>query len=336
MTSLQAYNPSGGYRSRVVGTGSYLPEKVVTNTDLTRYVETSDEWIRQRTGIERRHVADDEETTSRMALESGRRALQAAGLSAADIDTVIVATSTPDCTFPATAMRVQAGLEMQHGYAFDLQAVCSGFIYGLSVADSLLKTGQARRILLIGAERFTNLIDWTDRSTCVLFGDGAGAVVLEQQEDPRDSQGRPCGFLSHHLHSEGQLESILKCTGGPGTTRTTGTVVMEGREVFKRAVAHLAEVVDETLNHHGITGADLDWLVPHQANLRIIEATAQKLNMPMDKVILTIQHHGNTSAASVPLALDQGVRDGRVKTGDLVLMEAMGAGLTWGASLLRF
>jgi 3-oxoacyl-[acyl-carrier-protein] synthase-3 len=317
----------------VVGSGGYLPERVVTNDELARRLDTSDEWITQRTGIRQRRVAAEGELCSDLAVEAGRRALQHAGMTAAELDLVVVATTTPDNTFPATATRVQAKLGMERGAAFDVQAVCSGFIYALAVADNFIKAGQARSALVIGAETFSRILDWEDRGTCVLFGDGAGAVVL-RSVPKRDDRDR--GILSTHIHSDGREYGILYVDGGPSSTQTTGHVRMEGREVFRHAVHRLAGAVDEALDANRLTAGDVDWLVPHQANRRIIDAMARKLSLSAEKVVVTIDRHANTSAASVPLALAEAVGDGRIKPGHLVLMEAMGGGLTWGASLVRW
>lgn len=321
-------------RSVITGTGSYLPEKIVTNADLEKLVETSDAWIQQRTGIKERRVAADDQPTSQMAIAAARQALEAAGISGQDIDCIIVATSTPDQTFPSVAVRVQAALGAPAGIAFDVQAVCSGFVYALSVADSMMRTGQARRMLVIGAEKMTSILDWNDRTTCVLFGDGAGAVVLEAQDGEPDLAER--GVISSHLHADGKLSDILYTSGGPSTTKDSGYIVMEGREVFRHAVSLMADVVNETMSTAHIKPEQIDWLIPHQANIRIIEGTARKLGMSMEKVVVTVDRHGNTSAASIPLALDEAVRAGKVKQGDLLLLEALGAGLTWGAALVRF
>ncbi len=321
-------------RAVITGTGSYLPRARVTNNDLVaRGIDTTDVWIFQRTGIKARHIADDTEPTSFMAARAAERAIAAAGLTAADIDGIIVATTTPDRTFPSTAVTVQAELGIAPCMAFDVQAVCSGFVYALSVASSLIGTGGAKNILVIGAERFTNLIDWNDRTTCVLFGDGAGAVVVRAEQGTGTMHDR--GVLASHLYADGNQAGILCATGGPGTTRTTGVTHMEGREVFKHAVTHMASIVDEALVKNGLNADDIDWLIPHQANLRIITATADRLGMSMDQVVVTVDGHGNTSAASIPLALDVAVRDGRVKSGQLIMLEALGAGLTWGAVILR-
>jgi len=318
-------------RSAVLGTGSYLPEKVVTNTDLEKIVDTTDEWIVERTGIERRHVAGDGELTSDLAVRAANRAMEAAGIGVEDVDLVIVATTTPDDTFPSTATKVQAALGMTRGAAFDVQAACSGFLYALSVADSMIRTGLARTVLLIGAETMSRLIDWEDRTTCVLFGDGAGAMVLAAQEGDGSR-----GVLASRLHSDGRQRDLLYTDGGPSSSQTAGHIRMKGREVFRHAVNNLASVVYEVLEDASLNPSDIDWVVPHQANKRIIDGTARKLQIDSEKMVLTVQEHGNTSAASVPLALDEAVRDGRIKQGDLVLLEAMGAGFTWGAALLRW
>lgn len=321
-------------RAVLAGTGSYLPRTRVTNDDLVaRGVDTSDDWIIQRTGIKARHIAADDEPTSFMAARAAERAIGAAGLTAADVDGIIVATTTPDCTFPSVAVMVQADVGARPGIAFDIQAVCSGFVYAVSVASSMIATGAAKTVVVIGAERFTNLLDWDDRTTCVLFGDGAGAVVLRAEDGAGTMEDR--GVLASHLYADGTQKGILCSTGGPGTTRTTGVTHMDGREVFKHAVVRMAEVVDEALVKNGLTADDIDWLIPHQANLRIITGTADKLKMDMDRVVVTVDQHGNTSAASIPLALDVAVRDGRVKPGQLLLLEALGAGLTWGAVVIR-
>jgi 3-oxoacyl-[acyl-carrier-protein] synthase-3 len=321
-------------RTVITGTGSYLPAKVVTNKDLEAMVETSDEWIQQRTGIRQRHMAADTETTADMAIEAARRALAASGLKGEDIDGVIVATSTPDTTFPSVAVKVQAALGVRHGPVFDVHAVCAGFVYALTVADSLIRTGAAKRLILVGAEKMTSILNWDDRTTCVLFGDGAGAVVLEA----KSGQGTLAddGVLSTHLHADGTLKDILYVNGGVSSTQTAGHIVMEGKEVFRHAVAAMSDVVNETLTHNGITADKIDWIVPHQANIRIIEGTAKKLGLGMEQVVITVDRHGNTSAASIPLALDEAVRDGRIQKGHLMLFEALGSGLTWGAALVRF
>lgn len=321
-------------RSVILGTGSYLPERVMTNKELESIVDTTDEWIVQRSGISERRIAGKDETTADMAIEAARRAVEASGLKGEDIDGIIVATSTPDSTFPSVAVKVQAALGVQHGPVFDVQAVCSGFVYGLTVADSLIRTGAAQRLLLIGAEKMSSILNWEDRTTCVLFGDGAGAVVLEA----REGQGAIAdqGIISTHLHADGKLKDILFVDGGVSSTGTAGHIIMEGKEVFRHAVQLMADVVNETLAHNNITGDQIDWLVPHQANIRIIESTAKKLGMGMDRVVATVDHHGNTSAASIPLALDEAVRDGRIHRGNMLLFEALGSGLTWGAALVRY
>jgi 3-oxoacyl-[acyl-carrier-protein] synthase III len=319
------------FRSQVVGCGAYLPERVVTNDELARRLDTSDEWIRQRTGIAERRIAADGELTSDLAVAAARRALERAGLSGNDLDLIVLATATPDHTFPATATKVQARLGMKRGAAFDVQAVCSGFIFALATADNAIRLGQARTALVIGAETFSRILDWQDRGTCVLFGDGAGAVVLSAV-----SGDSARGVLSTHLHSDGQLHDILYVDGGPSSTGTTGHLRMEGREVFRQAVHHLSGAVEEALAANGLTGADIDWLVPHQANLRIIDAIGKRLRLRPGQTVVTIERHANTSAASIPLALDEAVGDGRIQPGHLVLMEALGGGLTWGASLVRW
>ena len=321
-------------RSVIAGIGSYLPAHIVTNEELAERVHTSDQWIRERTGIQSRHIAADDEMTSDLAVEASKAALADAGVAAEDLDLIVLATTTPDSTFPATATRVQAQLGMTGGAAFDIQAVCSGFVYALGVADNFLRLGQARNALVIGAETFSRLLDWEDRSTCVLFGDGAGAVVM--QAKPTNGAATERGVLSTHLHTDGRLYDLLYVDGGPSSTQTTGHVRMSGPEVYRNAVIKLAEVVNEALAVNGLTVADIDWFVPHQANKRIIDGTARKLGLSSDRIILTIQDHANTSAASIPLALDQGVRDGRIHKGDLLLLEAMGGGLSWGSSLVRW
>ena len=318
-------------RSVLVGTGSALPVRAVSNAELAKTVDTSDEWIVERTGIRNRYIAGEGETTSTLATEAARKALAAAGLEPADIGLIVVATATPDQTFPATATQVQHALGCNGGVAFDVAAVCSGFLYALGVADSLLRTGMAQRALVIGAETFSRILDWDDRTTCVLFGDGAGAVVLEARDVADDGPG----VLATRLHADGAYNGLLYVDGGPSSTGTVGHVRMKGPEVFRHAVVNLAQVLREVLADQGLTCADIDWVVPHQANQRILDATARKLGLPPEKVIITVDRHANTSAASVPLALDTAVRDGRIKPGDLVMLEAMGGGFTWGASLLR-
>jgi 3-oxoacyl-[acyl-carrier-protein] synthase III len=321
-------------RSIIVGTGGYLPEKVLTNADMARLVDTSDEWITERTGIKQRHIAAEGELTSDLALKAAERALAQADLPASRIDLIVLATATPDETFPATATAVQRRLGITSGAAFDVQAVCSGFVYALAVADNFIKAGQSRHALVIGAETFSRILDWQDRGTCVLFGDGAGAVVLRAGEGQGTAADR--GILSTHLHSDGRHHDLLYVDGGPSSTRTTGFLRMEGKEVFRHAVTNLAAVVGEALEANHLTAAAIDWVVPHQANKRILDGTARKLKIPPEKVIVTVDRHGNTSAASVPLALSEAVDDGRIKPGQLVLMEAMGGGFTWGAALARW
>jgi 3-oxoacyl-[acyl-carrier-protein] synthase III len=321
-------------RSVVLGSGSYLPSRVLTNAELSRMVDTSDEWIRQRTGIRERHIAAAGETTSDMALKAARVALQAAGIDPQSIDLIVLATSTPDNTFPASAVSVQAGLGITRGAAFDLQAVCSGFVYGLATVDGFLKSGAFERALVIGSETFSRIIDWKDRSTCVLFGDGAGAVVLEPQRTAGTREDR--GILSAQLRSDGRHKAKLYVDGGPSSTQTVGHLRMEGRAVFKHAVAMITDVIEDVFKATGYTAKDIDWFVPHQANQRIIDDSAKKLGIAAEKVITTVAKHGNTSAASIPLALATAVGEGRIKRGDLVLLEAMGGGFTWGAVLLRW
>jgi 3-oxoacyl-[acyl-carrier-protein] synthase-3 len=321
-------------RSVVLGCGSYLPSHILTNADLARKVDTSDAWIAQRTGIRERRIAADGEHTSDLALAAARAALSAAAVDPQSIDLIVLATSTPDNTFPATAVSVQAGLGITHGAAFDLQAVCSGFVFGLATADGFLKTGAFKRALVIGAETFSRLLDWTDRTTCVLFGDGAGAVVLDAV--PQSGSREDRGILTAHLRSDGRHKDKLYVDGGPSSTGTVGHLRMEGREVFKHAVAMIADVVVDAFAATGYTADDIDWFVPHQANKRIIDGSAHKLGIAPEKIVTTVDRHGNTSAASIPLALSVAVNDGRIKTGDLVLLEAMGGGFTWGAILLRW
>ena len=321
-------------RSVVQGCGSYLPERLVTNADLAKTMDTSDEWIQQRTGIRQRHIAADGELTSHLAIKASERALAHAGLKASDLDLIVLATATPDETFPATATRVQAELGMTRGAAFDVQAVCAGFVYALSVADSLIKNGLASTALVIGAETFSRILDWDDRGTCVLFGDGAGAVVLRAEEGKGTTADR--GVLANALHSDGRQHDILYVDGGPSSTRTTGFLRMEGKEVFKHAVVNMAAVVGEVLAKAGLETKDIDWLVPHQANKRIIDGTGRKLGLAPERVVVTVDRHANTSAASIPLALDAAVKDGRIKKNDLLLLEGIGGGLSWGASLVRW
>jgi len=321
-------------RSVVIGIGAYLPETVVTNADLERRVATSNEWIVQRTGIHQRHIAAEGETTSMLGLRAAEAALRDAKLTAADIDLIVVATSTPDYTFPAVATQIQAALGMTHGAAFDLQAVCSGFVFAVATADKFLLSGSHRRALVIGAETFSRLLDWEDRATCVLFGDGAGAIVLEAQESEGTSLDR--GVLTSHLRSDGRYRDKLYVDGGPSLTRTTGHLRMAGKEVFRHAVGMVADVVRDAFAATGTTAADLDWFVPHQANRRIIDAAADKLGIDRAKTVVTVDRHANTSAASIPLALHEARTDGRIKTGDLVMIEAMGGGFTWGSALIRW
>jgi 3-oxoacyl-[acyl-carrier-protein] synthase III len=309
--------------SQIAGTGSFLPEKVLTNQDLERMMDTSDAWIRERTGIVKRHIAADSQTTVDLAEPAARAAIAAAGLEPADIDLIVFATSTPDLVFPNCGVLLQKRLGCAGGAAFSLEAACSGFVYALSVADKFVKAGEARHALVVGAETFSRITDWTDRSTAVLFADGAGAVVLNAAAEP--------GILSTHLHADGTYQDLLYCPGGPG-----GAIHMAGSEVFKIAVINLGKAVDEALAANGLDRSAVDWLVPHQANVRIIQATARRLDLPMEKVLVTVQDHGNTSAASIPLALDVGVRDGRIRRGDLLLLEAFGGGFTWGSALIRY
>lgn len=321
-------------RSVVRGVGHHLPERVVPNSYFEDFVDTSDEWIRTRTGIERRHFAAEGETTSELALAAARAALADAGMEAGDLDAVILATTTPDLTFPATATMVQEGLGMTHGFAFDLQAVCAGFVYALTTADAMIRAGQADRILLIGAETFSRLLDMTDRSTCVLFGDGAGALVLEAQASTGTAQDR--GVLSADLNSDGRFRDMLYVDGGPSTTGTRGHVRMQGNALFRQAVERLTETAHRALGKAGLSDNDIDWIVPHQANIRIIQGTARKMGVGMERVIVTLQDQGNTSAASIPMALSVGKAEGKIKPGDLVLIEAIGGGLAWGAAVLRW
>ena len=321
-------------RAVIEGAGHYLPERVVPNSWFEGWLDTSDEWIRSRSGIERRRFAADDEATSDLATHAARAALDAAGLNVDDIDGVIVATSTPDLTFPSVATMVQRDLGMTHGFGFDVQAVCAGFIYALTNANALIIAGQARRLLVIGAETFSRIMDWQDRSTCVLFGDGAGAVVLSAQEGNGTPDDR--GILSADLNSDGRYREMLYVDGGVSTTGDAGKLRMQGNPLFRQAVEKLTETADVALEKIGLSGSDVDWIVPHQANIRIIAGTAKKLGLPMERVIVTVQDHGNTSAASIPLALSVGVADGRIRKGDLVLSEAIGGGLAWGAIVLRW
>lgn len=321
-------------RSIVRGIGSSLPRRIMKNADFEGMVETSDEWIAQRTGIRQRHIAADDETTASLGDAAARAALDNAGLTPADIDLIVLATSTPNNTFPATAVEIQNRLGMHHGFAFDMQAVCSGFVYAVTTADLYIRGGMAKRVLVIGSETFSRILDWNDRSTCVLFGDGAGALVLEAAEGQGTIEDR--GVLAAALRSDGAHKDKLFVDGGPSTTGTVGHLRMEGREVFKHAVGMITDVIEATFDQAGITAEDLDWFVPHQANKRIIDASAKKLGIAEEKAVVTVNLHGNTSAASVPLALSVAAADGRIKKGDLVLLEAMGGGFTWGAVLLRW
>ncbi|MGW9230780.1 beta-ketoacyl-ACP synthase III [Pseudorhizobium sp. NPDC055634] len=321
-------------RSVVRGYGAALPKRVVPNLELEGVVETSDEWIVQRTGIRQRYIAGEGETTASLGEAAARAALEKAGLTPADIDLIVVATSTPDNTFPATAVNIQNRLGMTHGFAFDMQAVCSGFVYAMATADMYIRGGMAKRVLVIGAETFSRILDWKDRTTCVLFGDGAGALVLEAAEGEGTIADR--GILTSHLRSDGSHKEKLYVDGGPSTTGTVGHLRMEGREVFKHAVGMITDVIEAAFDATGTTAEDLDWLVPHQANRRIIDGSAKKLGIPPEKVVVTVDLHGNTSAASIPLALSVALDDGRIKKGDLVMLEAMGGGFTWGAVLLRW
>lgn len=322
-------------RSVVLGCGSYLPEQVVTNAQLAARIDTSDEWIVQRTGIRERHVAAEGEFTSHLAIKAAQAALANAGIDAQSIELIVLATSTPDNTFPASAVAVQHGLGINHGAAFDLQAVCSGFVFALATADNFLRTGAYKRALVIGAETFSRILDWNDRGTCVLFGDGAGAIVLEAQEQPGHA-ATDRGVVTTHLRSDGRHKAKLFVDGGPSSTQTVGHLRMEGREVFKHAVGMITDVIVDAFEATGLNAESIDWFVPHQANKRIIDASAHKLHIAPQKVVLTVDRHGNTSAASIPLALSVAVKDGRIKRGDLVLLEAMGGGFTWGSALVRW
>lgn len=322
-------------RSVVLGCGSYLPEQVVTNAQLAARIDTSDEWIVQRTGIRERHIAAEGEFTSHLALKAAQAALSDAGMDAQAIDLIVLATSTPDNTFPATAVAVQHGLGINHGAAFDLQAVCSGFVFALATADNFLRTGAFKRALVIGAETFSRILDWNDRGTCVLFGDGAGAVVLEAEVQPGKA-ATDRGIVTTHLRSDGRHKAKLFVDGGPSSTQTVGHLRMEGREVFKHAVGMITDVIVDAFQATGLNADSIDWFVPHQANKRIIDASAHKLHIAPEKVVLTVDRHGNTSAASIPLALSVARKDGRLKRGDLVLLEAMGGGFTWGSALVRW
>jgi len=321
-------------RSIVRGCGAYLPEQVVSNDDLSRRIETSDAWIRQRTGIRQRHIAAEGEFTSHLALKAARNALQDAGCTAEDIDVIVLATATPDNTFPATAARVQAGLGMKRGAAFDVQAVCSGFVYAMSIADNMIRLGQAKTALVIGAETFSRILDWQDRATCVLFGDGAGAIVLQGAEGLGKSDDR--GILSTHLFSDGTGYEMLYVDGGPSTTGTAGHLRMQGREVFRHAVTRMAEAIEISLEANGLSTSDIDWVVPHQANIRIMDSMAKKLGLKQEQIVVTVDRQANTSAATIPLALTEANADGRLQPGQLVSLTAMGGGFTWGSVLLRW
>ncbi len=316
-------------RSVIRGVGSALPKRMVTNAELAEQVDTTDQWIVERTGIRSRYVADDGETTASLALEAAQKALEHAGIAASEIGLIVLATATPDQTFPSSATKVQAALGIDDCVAFDVHAVCTGFLYALTVADSMLRSGTATKALVIGAETFSRLLDWEDRATCVLFGDGAGALVLEVEDGES-------GILATKLHADGRHNDLLFVDGGPSTTGTVGKLRMKGREVFRHAVINLAEVLTEVLAEAGLSAADVDWVVPHQANARILDATARKLGLPSEKVVVTVDRHANTSAASVPLAFDTAVKDGRIQRGDIVVLEAMGGGFTWGAAALRY
>ena len=321
-------------RSQIMGCGAFLPRTVLTNAELAKRVDTSDEWIRERTGIHQRHIVAKGEKTSDLALHAARAALASAKMDVGELDMIVVATTTPDETFPATATTLQARLGMTRGAAFDVQAVCSGFIFGMSVADNFIKVGQAKTVLLVGAESMSRLLDWNDRTTCVLFGDGAGAVVLQAKKGKGDNSDR--GVLNTKLYSDGRLHDLLYVDGGPSSTQTTGHLRMQGKEVFRHAVTNISAAIVASVEEAGLKISDIDWFVPHQANQRILDGTARKLGIPVSKVVSTVSQHGNTSAASVPLALATAVADGRIRKGQLVLLEAMGGGFTWGASLVRW
>ena len=321
-------------RSVIIGCGGSLPDRIMSNDELSQFVDTSDEWIRERTGIEERHIASEDETTADIGTAAAKQALERAGVEASEIDLIILATSTPDNTFPATAVEIQARLGITRGAAFDMQAVCSGFVFGLATADNFLRCGQYKRALVIGAETFSRILDWEDRGTCVLFGDGGGAVVLEAQKLNGAASDR--GILATELRSDGRYKDKLYVDGGPSSTGTVGHLRMKGRDVFRHAVVNISEVIMDTLERAGYTTDDVDWFVPHQANKRILDGTARKIGLPPEKIVITVDKHANTSAASIPLALNSAFADGRIKEGDLVLMEAMGGGFTWGAVLVRW
>ncbi len=327
------------HRSLIQSVGGHLPEKILTNADLSKMVDTSDEWITERTGIKERRIAAEGELTSDLALKAAKQAIERAGIEATDIDLIILATSTPDQTFPATAVTIQAALGIIQGAAFDVQAVCSGFVFALTTADQYIRSGQAKCVLVIGAETFSRILDWQDRTTCVLFGDGAGALLIKADpiaDNAEEDKHKQKGIIGSCLRSDGRYRDKLYVDGGPSSTQTTGHLRMEGREVFRHAVTNISDVIEETLKQSGLTIDDIDWFVPHQANQRILAGTAKKLGLPMDKVIITVAEHGNTSAASIPLALNVGYEAGKIKPGDMVLLEAMGGGFTWGAVLLRW
>ncbi len=321
-------------RSVPVGCGAYLPERILTNEEMAKRIDTTDEWIVARTGIRQRHIAADNELTSDLALAASQNALSNAGMTAQDLDLIVMATATPDETFPATATKVQAALGMTRGAAFDVQAVCSGFVYAVSVADNFIKAGQAENVLVIGAETFSRILDWEDRTTCVLFGDGAGSIILSKGDGQGTNEDR--GVLTNHLHSDGRKHDMLYVDGGPSSTQTAGFLRMQGREVFRHAVVNIAEVIDEALTATGLQISDIDWFIPHQANKRILDGTAKKIGLPADRLVVTVDKHANTSAASVPLALCDLNDQGKLKKGDLVLLEAMGGGFTWASSLIRW
>ncbi|MFN3701709.1 MAG: beta-ketoacyl-ACP synthase III [Alphaproteobacteria bacterium] len=324
-------------RAVIAATGRYLPEKIVSNKDLEKIVDTNDEWIEQRSGIKTRHFAAENQSAADLAIEAARDLIRSGNIDPQEIDCIIVATTTPDQTFPSVAVKVQAALDIPPCTAFDVQAVCTGFVYAFSIANSMIVSGQVKRVLVIGAEKMSSILNWEDRTTCVLFGDGAGAVLLEAQENTgANGSLSDQGVLSSHLYAEGRLKDILYVDGGVSSTKTTGHIVMQGKEVFKYAVQFMSDVVTEVLEKNKITTLDIDWLIPHQANIRIIEAIAKRLDLPMEKVIVTVRDHGNTSAASIPLALDQAIKSGRIKRGDMLLIEGMGGGLTWGAVLARY
>jgi len=319
------------FKSKIIGVGSYLPEKIVTNEDLSKNIDTNDKWITERTGIKERRIADDSETTSSLGIEAAKKAINNAGISKDDIDLIILATATPDNTFPATATSIQSGLGIKGGYAYDVQAVCSGFVFALEIADNSLKLGKSKNALVIGSETFSRILDWEDRSTCVLFGDGAGAVVLQSVENTSSS-----GILSNHLHSDGSYKDMLYVDGGPSTSSNVGFLRMNGSGVFKHAVKKISGTILEALEENNITIDEIDWFIPHQANSRILDAVAKKVGLNSERIIVTVDRHANTSAASIPLALDEAVEQGNINEGDIILLAAMGGGFTWGSSLIRW